>query len=522
MERLDSIERKTKTVIDLVSFVDRQFAGTVSTLTPESIFEPDRQIKNISQDSRKIEKDDLFIALQGEKFHGLDFIEDVLSRQPAAIISDKPLVSETNKLIAKVSEPPLIVVIEQVAEHLGDLASWFYNRPSQTIKVVGITGTNGKTSSAFFTAQLLESFNQKVALIGTLGNGPLNNLQATENTTPSAIDVQRLLSDFLQQGYEWVVMEVSSHALTLGRIQAVEFCTVALTQVTRDHIDFHGSEESYRESKAKLFTDYKTKNRVINLADQLGRQIYDEREGESQYWGYSSANSDQAELKILASELTLDGIEAKVENNTETANLSLPLMGAFNTENVLCAMSILLVNGFAWNRVCIACKQLLPVSGRMQILHKLRQADPTVIIDFAHTPDALLQVLQAIRGHLNSTTGKLIVVFGCGGNRDQGKRPIMAGIAEKLADKVVITSDNPRFENPMTIIDEIKQGLLNPSQVITEVDRTAAISETLNNSNSEDVILIAGKGHEDYQEIKGVKQPYSDIGVVNEWFSRND
>jgi len=503
----------------------------------ESGSEFDACIQNISLDSRQIQNSDLFIAIQGEQRHGLDFIESVLDKAPGLVISDRLLNSKEQEIVSNSHSKCIFFVVEDIASRLGDFAAWFYGHPSRALKVVGITGTNGKTSTAFYTAQLLNQLGQKVALIGTLGNGALDNLQPSVNTTPDSVQVQRLLNEFAKQGIQWVIMEVSSHALCLGRIQGVSFETVALTQVTRDHMDFHGTVKAYQEAKTRLFYEYKAKHKVVNFDDKVGQQINTQLSyinDESDLWGYAqSTERDDApnrmeyrlpNLQCTKFELSSKGMVCSLvvnQNNQESMcakDIAIPLMGQFNLENILCALSILLVSNFEWKEIKPGLQTLTSVLGRMQILAQ----SPTIILDFAHTPDALEQVLKAVKAHLSENDGKLITVFGCGGNRDKGKRPLMGEIAESLADKVVVTNDNPRDELPEQIVLDIVKGFKQPQQIESVLDRAQAITQVLDAAAPQDMIVIAGKGHEDYQEIKGVKYPYSDIQVVSEWLEKNN
>ncbi|GAB6070757.1 UDP-N-acetylmuramoyl-L-alanyl-D-glutamate--2,6-diaminopimelate ligase [Thiomicrorhabdus hydrogeniphila] len=492
-------------------------------------------IKHCSLDSREITQGDLFLAIEGEQRHGIDFLQQVLTKLPGLVICDRNLTKAENLLLQESlqqsNKPKTEVwIVKDIKTFIGDFAAWFYNQPSQKIKVVGITGTNGKTSSAFFTGQLLKQLGKKVALIGTLGNGPIDAIKQSNNTTPESVTVHRLLHEFYQQGIEWVIMEVSSHGLCLGRIQGVVFQTVALTQVTRDHIDFHGTESAYKETKKRLFTEYKTQNQVINLDDAVGQDLcLLANNTHNNQWCYGTHSyTEQANLQCVNSQLTPDGImfDAMVKDkansgttqkeNQEFNGIKLPLMGVFNLENCLCASSILLVNGFNAEQVFAKIPTLQSVAGRMQILAK----SPTIILDFAHTPDALQQVLKAVKAHLQESKGKLTVVFGCGGNRDQGKRPLMGKVAEDLADNIMVTTDNPRDEQPEQIIKEIEKGLSFPQKAMQQIDRTQAILSVLSLAKKEDIIVIAGKGHEEYQEIKGVKHPYSDAAVVKNWLQQ--
>jgi len=493
------------------------------------------RVSNLSLDSRSIQAGDGFVALQGQVQHGLDYLPSVLDARVHCIISDRPLNENEQACCEACSNPPVVMVVAGLNRFLGQLGDWFYDSPSRLIKVIGITGTNGKTSCAHYVAQLLLASGQTPALIGTLGNGviqySLDELKATANTTPDAIMVQRLLSEFRQQGANWVVMEVSSHALELGRIEKLSFECVALTQIGRDHLDFHGSEQAYHAAKAKLFTDYDSRFQVLNNCDSLGQKLkavlpnallYEDCsqtviEGQEQCRDELPGN-----LQCQRSDLKLEGMELELVFETAHCRTDVPLMGRFNVENVLCAVGIMKACGFDWPTCCQALGKLRPVKGRMQIV----ASHPTVIVDFAHTAEALQHVLTAIRQHLGgeeagSGGGDLWVVFGCGGDRDTGKRPLMAKVAEDGADKVVLTSDNPRYEDPQAIAQQVMAGFVKPQEIKVLLDRKQAIQKVMRSAKPEDLVLIAGKGHEAYQDIEGVKQPFSDEQVVMDWLRQN-
>jgi len=502
-------------------------------------------------DSRQIQAGHCFVALQGERSHGLDFLESVLvkfAEQPALILTDQaPSVAQK----AQLAQYPHVVfrVVEGLKECLAELASWFYDQPSRRIKVIGITGTNGKTSTAFYTAQLLNGLGFSTALMGTLGNGifkqgQLDALASTLNTTPDVVTVQRLLATFVAKEVDYVVMEVSSHALVLGRVAGVAFDVVALTQVTRDHLDFHGSIESYHQAKQTLFTDYPARIKVVNAGDTVGQKIVKRlasKENEDSLWRYEiQANRTQYNMgatpeilpKLLCDsvQLTPKGMSLSLRvcalrrgGGEIQDTVFIPLLGAFNAENMVCALSIILASypeserAECWRKLTLQLPQLQAVKGRMQPI-ALPSNSPTVIVDFAHSPDALQQVLLAAKQHLApSSGGKLWAVFGCGGDRDQGKRPLMAEVAESFSDHVMVTSDNPRFEALEQIMAQIMTGFKAPNDILVEPNRTKAIQQVLALSGAEDVVLIAGKGHENYQEINGIKIPFQDEKVVLNW-----
>ncbi|MGM0541455.1 MAG: UDP-N-acetylmuramoyl-L-alanyl-D-glutamate--2,6-diaminopimelate ligase, partial [Pseudomonadota bacterium] len=490
-----------------------------------------RVVNHISLDSRQLCEGDGFIALQGGSRHGLDYLQALLAKQPGLVISDRALNPLEQAIIARYNAGTkqlcTVLVVDHLAEKIADLAHWFYDQPSEHIKVVGITGTNGKTSTAFYTAQLLSGLKQKVALIGTLGNGIFGALQRTQNTTPDVVSIHRLLAQFIELDAQWVLMEVSSHALELGRIKQVLFETVALTQITRDHMDFHGTVEHYQTAKQKLFTDYRSKHQVLNLNDEIGQSLAKSAQLSGLFGYERSAQLEQMEgdmtqalppAQLQCTELLLapNGMRLSLKYQGERLIVKVPLLGAFNAENVLCACSIIL-SCESLNADMQTIKALLEtlqsVEGRMQQVTQ----SPSVIVDFAHTPDALQQVLVAVKQHLltgsetlgqKSTSvqedqpsqiskpGKLWVVFGCGGDRDQGKRALMGDIAETIADKVMVTDDNPRFENPQQIRQQIFNGFKQPQSALQQADRKLAIEAVLASAKPEDIVVIAGKGHE--------------------------
>lgn len=527
-----TMNNRQRSIADIANF----FAFTAEIIESLPLSTP---VGDLQVDSRMLQAGDVFIAVQGDEKHGLAFLLSALSAKPALILSDRGLTEEESTILESHRDSPVCVTVDNLAAHLASFADWFYGEPSQSLNVIGITGTNGKTSTAFFTAQLLHQLGKKVAVIGTLGNGVFEGMRSTSlsmsgYTTPDVVSVHRTLAEYCQQQVEYVVMEVSSHGLTLGRVRQVHFDTVALTQVTRDHLDFHETEEAYRQAKQSLFTDYVARHQVLNANDEVGRLLLASLQETAQEtaWSYG-VNVAHSELgcatnQLHASQLLLlpQGIKLTLDcmaNNTPLhQTVQIPLMGAFNAENVLCALSIVVASleeevVTKLPNIVTGLASLDAVTGRMQTV-ATDDALTTVIVDFAHTPDALEQVLLATKAHTgNYFDSALWVVFGCGGNRDQGKRPLMASIAERIADYVMVTSDNPRFEEPSIIIEHIFGGFVKPETIFRCEDRRQAIEQVLSQAKPTDVVLIAGKGHENYQEVQGVKQPFSDIAVVEAW-----
>ena len=388
--------------------------------------------------------------------------------------------------------------------------------------VIGVTGTNGKTSCAHYIAQALTSLGQKTALIGTVGNGFPGALITATHTTPDAVSLQYMLADFYTQGANAVVMEVSSHALDQGRVCGVEFDVVALTNLSRDHLDYHGSMEAYADAKAQLFmapsndapVSESNKHIVLNLDDDFGRKLTAQLAGKGYLLSCYSAQSNMPEASITLkhADLTPHGMALNINMPEGSIRFDAPLVGDFNVANLLLVVSVLHQLNIPSAQIETAMSQVSAVPGRMECL--VHEHCPAVVIDYAHTPDALEKALQAARKHSQE---QLWVVFGCGGDRDTGKRAEMAMVAEQLADKIVVTSDNPRTESPAVIIEMITRGFIAVDRVIVQPDREVAISRAIQMAGLHDLILIAGKGHEDYQDIMGVKYPFSDKKIAEKW-----
>jgi UDP-N-acetylmuramyl-tripeptide synthetase len=506
-----------KTIGEICEF----FNLTIPPGVPE-----DRRVHQLSLDARELTAQDGFVAIQGHRHHGLNFLQQ--ARDACLVFADRPLEGDEQAWLDAQGTSLQVIVVEGLGSRLGELANWFYDFPSRTLKVVGITGTNGKTSSAHYVAQLLLQLGQLPALIGTLGNGLYRrvgqSLPGALNTTPDAIKLQRLLAEYKQQGVNWVVMEVSSHALTLDRIAGMQFECVALTQLGRDHLDFHDTEQAYGEAKARLFSAYPSRHQVLNADDVLGRALAARLPGALSYTQRLEEDAGGVPPQLSCQEvcLTPEGMALNLKFVDSECPVHLPLMGRFNVENVLCALGVLTACGFDWAACCHALPKLKAVTGRMQKVAE----HPTVIVDFAHTAGALEQVLDALHQHLpqanrsaalRSLPARLWVVFGCGGDRDAGKRPMMAKVAEQKADCVVLTNDNPRFEAPEKILADTLAGMEAPQRAQCILDRKEAIERVLQQAAPEDVVLIAGKGHEAYQDVQGEKRPFSDQQVVLDW-----
>lgn len=490
-------------------------------------------VTQLTSDSRRVAPGSVFVALPGAKCHGIDFASQACEQGASAILTDLPGLAkvQASGLMGSLSCP--VYAVADLQKKLAKLGQWFYDDPSRQLKVMGITGTNGKTSSAYFAAQLLQAVGFKVALMGTLGNGLLGDLQPSPNTTVDVLTLNHLLADFARQGVNWVVMEVSSHAVSLGRIAGLTFEVAALTQVTRDHLDFHGTEAAYREAKQQFFQTYPAHYQVLNLEDALGRALADKADkatkaansaeslankdasvAPTQIIGYSRKKAD-ADVRIEALQYDPMGFSGQLVTREERIEFTVPLMGDFNAENLLCAVASVLTSGVTLRQIAAELGHLKGVPGRMEGLS--RSGEPTVLIDYAHTPDALDRVLKALNCHLSAGAESLWVVFGCGGNRDAGKRPLMGQVAERYSDHIVLTDDNPRFESPEQIVADIQAGMQNRQAWVIH-DRAEAVAQAIRQAREaygeRAVVLVAGKGHEDYQEIAGQRWPMQDSQLV--------
>ncbi|MBP0047526.1 UDP-N-acetylmuramoyl-L-alanyl-D-glutamate--2,6-diaminopimelate ligase [Marinobacterium sp. AK62] len=462
-------------------------------------------ISSLALDSRQVEPGCLFFARQGSRVKGSDFIPDALERGAAAImVAAGELDSEARQAI-KVP----VLEVEDLDRCIGQVASRFYDSPSDSLKVIGVTGTNGKTSCACFLVQALEQLGHRAALIGTLGNGFWGELDTATHTTPDPISLQRLMARLRDGGAEYIVMEVSSHALDQQRVSGIQFAAGAFTNLTRDHLDYHGDMNAYGDAKARLFTDYQPPVQLLNLDDVFGRTLWERLEpAPGRVLGFALSEPG-ADLTLEGLEFNPSGIAFTYKGVTGEARVQAPVMGSFNASNLLLCAGLLEALGFEVASIAAALSGIEPVPGRMQPLPKV-EGKPAVVVDFAHTPDALAQALQALRLH-SGPKGHLVCVFGCGGDRDTGKRSEMGELAAKLADRVLVTSDNPRSEAPEAIIADILAGVPTGVDVEVEVDRAVAIRRAVATSGPEDVVLLAGKGHEPYQEIQGVRHPFNDF-----------
>ncbi len=477
-------------------------------------------ITRLVTDSRAVLPGDTFVAYPGGQTDGRQFIAQAIINGANAVIYEK-LVSghpwDAHGFNWNDAWQIPNLAVTDLRHQAGKIADYVYGNPSGKLWMVGVTGTNGKTSCSHWIAQSLGALGRKTALVGTLGNGFSGDLQPTLNTTPDAICLHGLLADYLTQGAQVVAMEVSSHALEQGRVNGVEYDVALLTNLTRDHLDYHGDMHHYAAAKRRLFGWRQLKFAVLNLDDPFGAELaaklQDEEVGVVGY-GLSDDALKLAErlgLRMVfggALQMDAQGIQLQVHSSWGGASLRSSLVGRFNAENLLGTLAVLLVSDVALADAVHELGRVNAVPGRMQTFGG--NGRPSVVVDYAHTPDALEKVLQALR---EVTEGKLVCVFGCGGDRDRGKRPMMGSVASKFADVCIVTSDNPRGEDPCDIIAAAVSGMKEWNYQIIE-DRAEAIAQAIHDAAAVDTVLLAGKGHEPYQEIKGVKYPFSDAEVA--------
>jgi UDP-N-acetylmuramoyl-L-alanyl-D-glutamate--2,6-diaminopimelate ligase len=466
---------------------------------------PQREIVDITTESGSVSRDGLFLACRGKTHHGLEFVDQALAAHPSAIAWEPD---------AKVQAPALPAdicgfAVPDLGHHLGEIANRFFASPSAALAVTGITGTNGKTTTAWLVTQALGKLGESAGYMGTLGHGLGVEVRTGALTTPDCITLHRQLRELADAGARHAVLEVSSHALDQQRVDGVHFSTVAFSNLGRDHLDYHRDLQRYGEAKARLFRAG-ARTAVINLDDPFGRTLAESLPGETTCLGVSMEGNRAAKLRAELLQTGAEGLVLEFSGAFGTARLSSHLWGTFNAENLLLAAGILLAEGWSLDRVVAALADCSTPPGRMQLV-PVSGAQPAVVIDFAHTPDALRKALVAIRAHCN---GQLWCVFGCGGNRDRGKRALMGSVAVELADRLVITDDNPRDEDSQQIIADILAGVESRSTVQLIPDRAAAIQRAIHSAAPGDAILIAGKGHEQTQIVAGVSRPFSDMAVA--------
>ena len=474
-------------------------------------------VGGLVQDSREIRAGDAFVAIAGFGAHGLRFVDQARAAGASAVLFEPPAPVD-------IPVPADAIAVPNLRARLGEMADRFHGRPSEKMTVVGVTGTNGKTSTVQLLAQAWHLRGVRSGTVGTLGVGLYGQAVATGFTTPLVLRLHALLAELHETGAQAIAMEVSSHALDQGRVDGVHFDVALFTNLTRDHLDYHGDMAGYGAAKARLFAWRGLKAAVINLDDEFGRDLHD---------GLLAARGDEAFAKaairvigmssrddrgatLRADALRLDGsgigfdLVFRTDAGGEAHPVHSPLLGRFNVDNLLAVAGALYALGDAPAQIAQTLSQLQPIHGRMNRLGG-DASRPLVVVDYAHTPDALEQALTSLRAH---APARLVCVFGCGGERDRGKRPQMAAIAEALADAVIVTDDNPRREDGDAIVAEILAGFARPQRVTVERNRATAIMRAVGEAGPNDIVLIAGKGHEPYQEINGVQHPFDDTATA--------
>ena len=480
-------------------------------------------INSLVQDNRKVRSGDLFIAYQGFNTHGLLYAQDAVAKGASVVLWDGDL-ENRSEILDSISNKVLCIQCDNLKYKVGPIASRYYEQPSLSMNTIGVTGTDGKTSVAHYLAQCLDANDVHCGVLGTLGNGFINDLHPTGLTTVDALLIQKTLSEIQQAGARHAVMEVSSHGLDQGRINGIAFTTAVFTNMGVDHLDYHGTLENYAAAKKRLFYTPGLGSAVINLDDAFGRALAREVREHVCVWGYS-LKADVSEYEGCA-DYFVNALDIKpFERGSHTlvstpggeAEFDVPLLGRFNVANSLAVLSTLLVSRFSLQDAVKSLSAVHSVDGRVEIIAE--DEKPVVVVDYAHTAQGLEAVCQSMSDHF---TGDMWCVFGCGGDRDKGKRPLMAQVAEKYADKVIVTTDNPRHEDPKAIIDEVLAGFSSLDNVEAVIDRRQAIDIAISNAQPGDVVLLAGKGHETSQIVGDVHIAFDDRRVAREFLAARE
>ena len=492
---------------------------------------PSMTFASLTADSRVATSDSLFLAYKGALSDGRHFIDEAIANGAKAILWD-----EADGFSWREDWPIKHVAVTNLKQQAGVIAAEFYGNPSASLTMIGVTGTNGKTSVTQWIGQCLSRLGQKTAVIGTNGHAifeahqtppntsnaapkskgvcenplSISHQQATMNTTPDAILIQKILAEYLALGVQAVAMEVSSHGLDQGRVNGIAFDVGVLTNLTRDHLDYHGNMENYAAAKQTLFVWPNLKTAILNGDDDFGQSLVATLSKQQRTFATYGFNESDFHADHLV--LSQHGLQMTVSTLAGTAKVNAPVIGRFNADNILAVLATLVRLDFNLHDAVTAISHITPVPGRMQQIGG--GSAPLVVVDYAHTPDALEKILVTLKAQL-STHAKLICVFGCGGNRDAGKRPIMGNIASQYADVIVLTNDNPRHEVASDILQAIQAGFNVGFDAFNMVpDRKEAIFSAVSQATIGDIVIIAGKGHEDYQDIAGVKTPFSDIAIA--------
>lgn len=473
---------------------------------------PELYVNNIKLDSREIKKNDLFVGLNGTTYDGKSFIHAAINQGAVAILIDS---EKKQAYYNKINNIPAIF-LPSLKKNISNIAGRFYNYPDQNLSLIAITGTNGKTSITQLIAQWVHLLGIKSATMGTIGNGLYNQTTETRNTTDSPIEIQNTLYSFVQNKVKLAAIEVSSHALIQHRVKALHFAAAVFTNLSHEHLDYHKDMTCYEQAKWRLFSEHQVGYSIINLDDAIGKKWL--RKLSKKTVAVSMQNhfiSDYANQWIKVKNITYKDhyILISIHSTWGQGTIKSFLIGNFNIMNLLLSLATLLVLNYSFDDLIKISEQLKPISGRMEMF--TIKKNKKIIVDYAHTPDGLKQALKAIKLHFK---GKIWCVFGCGGDRDQKKRSLMGHIAEKYADMLVITHDNPRNENPKKIIQDIISGIQFTKKITIIEERKEAIFYSVNQACANDIIYIAGKGHEQYQIINNIKIRYSDQNTIKSLF----
>jgi UDP-N-acetylmuramoyl-L-alanyl-D-glutamate--2,6-diaminopimelate ligase len=476
----------------------------LSELVPGSRLPADIAVTGITDDSRRVRPGDLYVAVPGMTVDGRSFIRDAIERSAAAVFTESPA--------PDVSVDVPMIEIDSLREHKGEIASRFYGEPSKSMLVIGVTGTNGKTSCSQFVAEAQTQAGRKSGVVGTMGFGVPGKLEDAGLTTPDAIELQAKLAQLAEMGCEAVCLEASSHGLEQGRLNGTALDVAVFTNITRDHLDYHESFDEYRRAKEILFRWPGLKAAIINLDDEFAGAIRSAVRSDVKVLTYSMERVD-ADIRCESIAMRQDGFDVDIVTPWGKGKITSRLLGEFNVSNLLSVVGVLGVLDVSLEDAIDQACSISNVPGRMDALR--RPGFPVIVVDYAHTPDALEKALVALRAHCE---GKLTCLVGCGGDRDRGKRPLMGEIATRLSDRAIFTDDNPRAEDSRVIVQEMLEGVDEPDRVTVETDRARAVRTAVTEAGESDIVLIAGKGHEEYQEINGQRVPYSDYVEVEKLF----
>ncbi|WP_418113516.1 UDP-N-acetylmuramoyl-L-alanyl-D-glutamate--2,6-diaminopimelate ligase [Vibrio scophthalmi] len=476
----------------------------VAPWLPLSGLAADIAVAQLELDSRKVTSGTTFVAIKGHATDGRQFIDAALNNGANAVIAQA--CSEKQHGLVELRDGVAIVYVADLSLHLSALAGRLYAHHNN--QLIAVTGTNGKTTITQLMAQWLELVGQRAAVMGTTGNGFLETLRPAANTTGNAVEVQRTIAELAQLGANYTALEVSSHGLVQGRVQALAFAAGVFTNLSRDHLDYHGTMEEYAEAKFTLFSQHQCQHAIVNVDDVVGQQWVKRLDNAIAVSLLPPNETIKADVPaVWATEVAYSeqGIDIAFDGHFGAGQICAPLIGEFNASNVMLAMTTLLALGIDKQSLIDTASQLEPVLGRMELF--TTEGKAKVVVDYAHTPDALEKALLALRVHCQ---GQLWAIFGCGGERDKGKRPMMAEIGERLADSVILSDDNPRSEDPAEIVQDMLAGMSHPQQAIVEHQRYTALQYALEHAGEQDIILLAGKGHEDYQVLADKTVHYSD------------